>query len=72
MAHTVVVFRDNMIERERLAAVQGETNAAREERAEAIAAMIRGVPQLGRAGARAPAQLRRPAGKCLERAQRRG
>jgi methyl-accepting chemotaxis protein len=41
MAHTVVVFRDNMIERERLAAVQGETNAAREQRGEAIAAMIR-------------------------------
>ncbi|MGA2892572.1 MAG: HAMP domain-containing methyl-accepting chemotaxis protein [Xanthobacteraceae bacterium] len=41
MARTVVVFRDNMIERERLAAVQGETNAAREQRGEAVAAMIR-------------------------------
>jgi len=41
MARTVVVFRDNMIERERLAGVAGETNAAREKRAEAIAAMIR-------------------------------
>jgi methyl-accepting chemotaxis protein len=41
MARTVVVFRDTMIERERLAAVQGETNAARELRGETIAAMIR-------------------------------
>ena len=41
MARTVVVFRDNMIERERLATVQGESNAAREQRGEAVAAMIR-------------------------------
>jgi methyl-accepting chemotaxis protein len=41
MAHTIVVFRDNMIERERLSAVQGETNAEREQRGEAVAAMIR-------------------------------
>ena len=41
MARTVVVFRDNMIERERLAGVQSETNAARERRGEAIGAMIR-------------------------------
>ncbi|HEX4407671.1 MAG TPA: HAMP domain-containing methyl-accepting chemotaxis protein [Xanthobacteraceae bacterium] len=41
MAHTVVIFRDTMIERERLARVQGETNSARESRTEAIAAMIR-------------------------------
>jgi methyl-accepting chemotaxis protein len=41
MAHTVVVFRDSMIERERLTGVEGETNAARERRAETIAAMIR-------------------------------
>ncbi len=40
MARTVVVFRDNMIERERLAAVQHENNAAREQRGEAIAASI--------------------------------
>jgi len=40
MARTVVVFRDNMIERERLAAVQSETNASREHRGETIAAMI--------------------------------
>jgi methyl-accepting chemotaxis protein len=40
MARTVVVFRDNMIERERLAAVAHETNAAREQRGEAIAASI--------------------------------
>jgi len=41
MARTVVVFRDNMIERERLAGVHNETNAARERRAEAIATLIR-------------------------------
>jgi methyl-accepting chemotaxis protein len=41
MARTVVVFRDTMIERERLAAVESETGAARERRGEAIAAMIR-------------------------------
>ena len=41
MARTVVVFRDSMIERERLAGVQSEGNAAREQRGEAIAAMIR-------------------------------
>jgi methyl-accepting chemotaxis protein len=40
MARTVVVFRDNMIERERLAGVQSDTNAAREKRGEAIATMI--------------------------------
>jgi methyl-accepting chemotaxis protein len=41
MAHTVVVFRDTMIERERLARVEGESSAARERRGEAVAAMIR-------------------------------
>ena len=40
MARAVVVFRDNMIERERLSGMQAETNAARERRGEAIAAMI--------------------------------
>jgi methyl-accepting chemotaxis protein len=41
MARTVVVFRDNMIERERLAGLEGETGAARERRAEAVATLIR-------------------------------
>jgi methyl-accepting chemotaxis protein len=41
MARAVVVFRDNMIERGRLAAVETEANAAREQRGEAVAAMIR-------------------------------
>jgi methyl-accepting chemotaxis protein len=41
MAHTVVVFRDTMIERERLARVEGESSAARERRGEAVAAMVR-------------------------------
>src|SRR5712692_1192573 len=40
MARTVIVFRDNMIERERLAAVQAETSRAREQRGETIAATI--------------------------------
>jgi methyl-accepting chemotaxis protein len=40
MARTVIVFRDNMIERERLSGVQTEANAAREQRSESIAALI--------------------------------
>jgi methyl-accepting chemotaxis protein len=40
MARSVIVFRDNMIERERLSGVQAETNASRELRGETIAAMI--------------------------------
>jgi methyl-accepting chemotaxis protein len=40
MARTVVVFRDNMIERERLRAAQAETTRTREQRGEAIAATI--------------------------------
>jgi len=41
MARTMIVFRDAMIERVRLAAAEAETNAARERRGETIAAMIR-------------------------------
>jgi methyl-accepting chemotaxis protein len=40
MARTVVVFRDNMIERERLSAVEKQANTARAQRGETIAAMI--------------------------------
>ena len=40
MARTVVVFRDNMIERERLSAVEKQANSARAQRGESIAAMI--------------------------------
>jgi methyl-accepting chemotaxis protein len=40
MARSVIVFRDNMIERERLAATQTEAIAARERRGETIGAMI--------------------------------
>ncbi len=40
MARTVIVFRDNMLERERLSGMQAETNAARERRGETIATMI--------------------------------
>lgn len=40
MARTVIVFRDTMIERERLAAAQTEQSRTREQRAEAISATI--------------------------------
>jgi methyl-accepting chemotaxis protein len=40
MARTVIVFRDNMIEREQLAATQAETGRAREQRSSAIATTI--------------------------------
>ena len=40
MARSVIVFRDNMIERNRLSGIQAETNAARERRGENISAMI--------------------------------
>jgi methyl-accepting chemotaxis protein len=40
MARTVIVFRDTMIEREQLTAVQSEANAARERRSETIGVMI--------------------------------
>ncbi len=40
MARTVIVFRDNMIEREQLTATQAETSRAREQRSSAIAMTI--------------------------------
>ncbi len=40
MARSVIVFRDTMIERERLAATQTETSRAREKRSDAIAMTI--------------------------------
>jgi methyl-accepting chemotaxis protein len=40
MARTVIVFRNNMIERGRLAAVETQVNATRDRRAEAVAALI--------------------------------
>ena len=40
MARAVVVFRDNMIERERLSGVQTDATAAREKRGAAVGAMI--------------------------------
>jgi len=40
MARTVIVFRDNMIERERLASMETQTNTARVRRGEQVAAMI--------------------------------
>jgi len=42
MARTVLVFRDNAIERERLAANEAETNRTREHRSQAIEATIGG------------------------------
>ena len=40
MARTVIVFRDNMIEREKLAATQAETGRAQEQRSATISLMI--------------------------------
>jgi methyl-accepting chemotaxis protein len=40
MARTVIVFRDNMIEREHLAQMQSEAGRAREQRSEVIASTI--------------------------------
>jgi methyl-accepting chemotaxis protein len=40
MARTVIVFRDNMIERERLSAVETQANTTRVKRGETIATMI--------------------------------
>ena len=51
MARAVVVFRDTMIERERLAATQAETTRAREQRGEAIAVTITRIRNVGRPGA---------------------
>ena len=53
MARTVIVFRDTMIERERLAATQADANREREQRGEAIAATITALRDVGRPGARA-------------------
>jgi methyl-accepting chemotaxis protein len=41
MARTVIVFRDNAIERQQLAATQDELSRTREQRSEAVAAMIK-------------------------------
>ena len=40
MARTVIVFRDNMIEREKLAATQAETGRAQDQRSSTISLMI--------------------------------
>ena len=40
MARTVIVFRDNMIERDRLSQTQAETSRAREQRSDMIASTI--------------------------------
>jgi methyl-accepting chemotaxis protein len=64
MARTVLVFRDSMIERERLAGAESRTNAAREERGETIAAMIE---RFRASVEQALARLRESAGR-LERA----
>ena len=40
MARTVIVFRDNMIERERLTSVQSRSAAEKEQRSEAVASAI--------------------------------
>ena len=45
MARTVIVFRDTTVERERLAGIQSENSRAREQRADMIAAAIKGFEQ---------------------------
>jgi methyl-accepting chemotaxis protein len=60
MARTVIVFRDNMVERERLTSVQTDTNAAREHRSETIGAMIE---QFRASVEQALARLREAAGR---------
>jgi len=64
MARTVLVFRDTMIERERLAGAENQTNAAREQRGETIGAMIE---RFRASVEQALARLRESAGR-LERA----
>jgi len=64
MARTVIVFRDNMIERDRLAGVQSDTNAARERRSEAVGTLI---AQFRTSIEQALARLREAAGR-LEQA----
>jgi methyl-accepting chemotaxis protein len=60
MARTVIVFRDTIIERERLTAVETQTNTARERRGEAIAQMI---AQFRTSVEQALARLRESAGR---------
>ncbi len=60
MARAVIVFRDTMIERGRLAAVETEANAAREQRVEAVASLIR---QFRTSVEQALARLRESAGR---------
>ena len=68
MARTVLVFRDNAIERERLAANETEANRSRERRSEAIAGTIHALRAVGRPGAGQVARRgRTPGGRSLRR-----
>ena len=69
MARTVVVFRDNMIERERLAGVESETNIAARAARRSHRDLDPAIPRFHRAGARPPARIGGPPGKRFERAQ---
>jgi methyl-accepting chemotaxis protein len=60
MAHAVVVFRDTIIERERLSGQEAEANAARERRVEAVADLI---GQFRTSVEQALARLRESAGR---------
>ena len=71
MARTVIVFRDNAIEREQLAVTQQKSVRERERRAETIARNDRAVREHGRSGAGESARRGRAAGDRLDRAQRR-
>ncbi len=72
MARTVIVFRDTMIERERLAAAQSEESRAREQRSSTISLTIGAVQEFGRERARQAARGVDEAGDELLRPQQGG
>ena len=64
MARTVIVFRDNMIERDRLTSDQTTSARDKEQRSEARRRRHRGVPRFDPAGARQSARHRASSSKC--------
>ena len=64
MARTVIVFRDNMIERDRLTADQTKSAREKEQRSEGDRERHRRVPQLDPAGARQAARHGAASSKC--------
>ena len=72
MARTVIVFRDNALEREQLAVTQEKSVRERERRAETIDGTIASFESTDRRGARQSARRRATAGDRRHLAQRRG